>query len=484
MAEPTGPDTSTRPAIPDVLAARYASRAMCGIWSPEGRIVLERELWIAVLKAQRELGVAIPPEAVIAYEATRGQVNLDSIRQREQALRHDVKARIEEYCALAGHEYLHMGMTSRDLTDNVEQLQVRLSLELLHAKLVTALIRLAERAAEHQETALVARTHHVPAQPTTFGKRLAMFGEELLRARERLGALLESYPLRGMKGAVGTQLDQITLLGSEDKAMRLERAIARQLGFARVLDDVGQVYPRSLDFEVVAALYQVGAGLSDFAKSMRLMTGGELVSEGFQDGQVGSSAMPHKVNARSCERINGLQTVLAGYLEMTARLAGDQWNEGDISCSVVRRVALPSSMFALDGALETFLTVLAEMTAYEDAIAAELHRHLPFLATTTLLMEALARGGGREELHEVIREHSLAVAEELHDGVIARNDLAERLGHDPAFPLSHAEIEAILNDPRRFLGAAARQVQAFLDRVASLAERHPRAAEYRPEPIL
>jgi adenylosuccinate lyase len=475
---------NSRPLISDVLASRYASRAMAELWSPEGRVVLEREFWIAVMRGQRAQGLDIPQEAIAAYERVKGQVDLAEIERRERRLRHDVKARIEAFNALAGHEHIHKGLTSRDLTDNVEQLQVRRSLLLLRDKTVAALARLAEAAAQHRETPLVARTHHVPAQPTTLGKRFAMFGEELLRGEERLEALIQSYPLRGIKGAVGTRLDQISLLGSAERAEALEREIASRLGFSGVLEAVGQVYPRSLDFEVVAALYQVGAALADFANSVRLMTGHELVSEGFQAGQVGSSAMPHKMNARNCERITGFQTLLGGYLDMTARLAGDQWNEGDVACSVVRRVALPSAMFALDGALETFLTVLAEMEIHESAISAEVRRHLPFLATTTLLMEAVRAGGGREAMHALLRDHSLAAARGLREGSLTGNDLAARLDADRRFPLRRAAIQAILADPGRFLGAAPAQVDAFIARVAELRRQYPQAAEYQPEPIL
>ena len=479
------PHEDPKPAIPDVLASRYASEAMVRLWSPQGRIRLERELWIAVMREQAALGVDIPQQAIAAYEAVADQVHLDSIERRERLLRHDVKARIEEFCDLAGYETIHLGMTSRDLTDNVEQLQVRRSMELLRDKAVAALCALAAAAAQHRETVLVARTHHVPAQPTTLGRRFAMFGEELHRGFLRLEALLESYPLRGIKGAVGTRLDQMSLLGNDPQAAeRLEQEIARRLGFAQVLDNPGQVYPRSLDFEVVSALYQLGAALSDFAKTMRLMTGHELLSEGFGAGQVGSSAMPHKMNARNCERINGFQTLLAGYLEMTARLAGDQWNEGDVSCSVVRRVALPSAMFTADGALETFLTILREMDIYESAIATEVRRALPFLATTTLLMEAVRQGGGREALHGIIRDHAVAVARGLRDGSLADNDLARRLGGDPAFPMSKAQIDAVFADPGRFLGAAPRQVDAFLASVEAVRKRHPAAAGYTPGAII
>ncbi|MDH5752232.1 MAG: adenylosuccinate lyase [Deltaproteobacteria bacterium] len=473
-----------RPLITDVLATRYASRGLLEIWSPYGRVVAERDLWIAVMKAQRKLGVDIPAEAIEAYEKEKHKVDLDDIAARERELRHDVKARIESFCAAAGFEHIHKGMTSRDLTDNVEQLLVRNSMALMRIKTAAGVIKLCKLAAQHQETVIVGRTHNVPAQPTTLGKRLAMFAEELLRGYERLESTLESYPLRGIKGAVGTRLDQLSLLGDPEKVDQLEAAIARELGFERVLDAVGQVYPRSLDFEVLSALYQVGAGLSDFARTMRLMTGQELASEGFKAGQVGSSAMPHKMNARNCERINGFHAVLAGYMEMTARLAGDQWNEGDVSCSVTRRVALPGAFFAMDGMLETFLTVLAEMEIFPASIAAEVSRQLPFLATTTLLMEGVKAGGGRETLHEIIKGHSVEVARGLRSGKLAVNDLAVRLGDDPAFPLDRDAVQAVLGDPLRFLGDAPGQVRALLRRSTELEERFPGVAMYEPDPIL
>ncbi|MDH4122349.1 MAG: adenylosuccinate lyase [Deltaproteobacteria bacterium] len=473
-----------RPMIPDVLAHRYASAPMLAIWSPAGRVVLERELWIALMKGQRELGVNIPVEAIQAYEKVKNRVDLADMDRRERELRHDVKARIEAFNALAGYEHLHKGMTSRDLTDNVEMLQVRRSLALLRDKTVSALGALARRAQEHRATLLVGRTHHVPAQPTTLGKRLAMGGQEILLGLERLAASLERYPLRGLKGAVGTRLDQHTLLGSGEAARKLEQVVARELGFNRVLDNVGQVYPRSLDFEAVSVVYQLSAGLSNVARNIRLMTGHELVSEGFKKGQVGSSAMPHKMNARNCERINGFHAVLAGFLAMTERLAGDQWNEGDVSCSVVRRVALPGAMYAADGSLETFLTVMEEMEVFEASIAAEVRRQLPFLATTTLMMEAVKQGAGRESAHEIIKNHAVEVARALREGRLAENNLAARLGADPAFPLDQAACEAVLARPEQFLGDAPAQVDAFLAQVQELTQKHPQAAAYRPEGIL
>jgi adenylosuccinate lyase len=470
--------------LPNVLASRYASSSMTDVWSPEGKIVLERRLWIAVLRAQSELGVAIPDGVVEAYERHVDDVDLASIAARERVTRHDVKARIEEFCALAGHEHIHKGMTSRDLTENVEQLQVRRSLLLVRDRCVAALARLAERAAEHRDTVMAGRSHNVPAQATTLGKRFASAGEELLQATRRVEELLARYPLRGVKGPVGTQQDLLDLLGSERDVDALEDRVADHLGFEARLDNVGQVYPRSLDLDVVAALVQVAAGPSSLATTIRLMAGQELVTEGFREGQVGSSAMPHKMNSRSCERIVGLRHVLAGHLAMVTGLAGDQWNEGDVSCSVVRRVALPDAFLAIDGLFETFLTVLDDLGAYPAVIERELARYLPFLATTKVLVAAVRAGVGREIAHEAIKEHAVAVALEMRASGRIDNDLVERLAADDRLPLDRQALDALLSDPLGFVGSAQRQVDRFVASVGVLADAHPEAAGYRPGDIL
>lgn len=471
--------------IPDVLASRYASAPLAALWSPDSKVVLERQLWIAVLRAQRDLGIDVPDGVVEDYERVVDQVDLASIREREKVTRHDVKARIEEFCALAGHEHVHKGMTSRDLTENVEQLQVRRSLELVRDRVVATLARLTRLAVEHESLVMAGRSHNVAAQATTLGKRFASAAEELLAGYERVEELLARYPLRGIKGPMGTAQDQLDLLdGDAERLGELERRVAAHLGFERVLDSVGQVYPRSLDFDVVSALVHVAAGPSSLAKTIRLMAGQELVTEGFKAGQVGSSAMPHKMNTRSCERVNGLAVVLRGYLSMVGELAGDQWNEGDVSCSVVRRVALPDAFFAIDGLFQTFLTVLDEFGAYPAVVQRELDRYLPFLASTKVLMAAVKKGVGRETAHEAVKEHAVAVALEMREKGLDRNDLFERLAADPRLGLSAAEIAALVSSPLSFTGAAVAQVQAVARRVEDVVAAHPEAAGYSPEGIL
>ena len=472
------------PPIPNVLAERYASPALREIWSQHGRVALERDFWIAVMKAQRDLGVPIPAEAIRDYEKARPKIDLASIARRERVTLHDVKARIEEFSDLAKRQFIHLGLTSRDLTENVEQLQVLRSLKVVQFKSAAALLALGRQAESHRDLMITGRTHNVPAQPTTLGKRLAMFGQELLLAHARIEELLGRYPVRGLKGAVGTQLDQLTLLGGDSgKVDQLEARVLKHLGFHASLSAVGQVYPRSLDFEVVSALHQLAAAAASFATTLRLMAGAGLLTEGFQAGQVGSSAMPHKVNARNCERICGFATIISGYVTMTGALAGHQWNEGDVSCSVVRRVALPDAFFAIDGLLETYLTVLRQMEVFPAAVAAENERNLPFLATTTILMEAVKHGAGRETAHEAIKEHALAAAKALRSGD-GDPDLLGRLAGDRRIGLGRRALQAILAENARFVGAAPHQVDAFLAEVKPLARRHRGAADYEPGRLL
>lgn len=471
--------------IENVLASRYASEAMRIIWSPEQKIRYERELWIAVMKAQRELGLSVPAEAVAAYERVKDDVDLGRIAARERELRHDVKARIEEFCALAGCEHIHKGMTSRDLTDNVEQMQVRNALLLVRDRYISVLRHVADLAERYANTPIAARTHNVAAQPTTVGRRFAMFGQEMLIAFRHLQSIIDQYALRGIVGAVGTALDQLTLFeGDAAKVGQLNERIMAHLGFSERLVAVGQVYPRSMDYEAVAALYQMGAGPANFSRTLRLMAGQELAGEGFKEGQVGSSAMPHKMNSRSCERVCGFQAILNGYLNMLTALAGDQWNEGDVSCSVVRRVALPDAFFAIDGMIETFLTVLNEMGVNKPVVENELRRYMPFLATTTILMESVKRGAGREEAHEAIKRHAVAVAREMREQGLRENDLSRRLGEDPAIPLNTVEIDTLLTDYTQFLGVAREQTRAFCMEIEGIAARHPQAAAYEPGEIL
>jgi len=470
-------------------------------WSAETKIAAERRLWIAVMRAQAALGVSFgdddPMKVIAAYQKHISDIDLESIRARERVTRHDVKARLEEFDALAGYQHAHKGMTSRDLTENIEQAQQLASLRIIHGKCVATLARLSELAVRYADLPIAGRTHNVAAQVTTLGKRFATIADELLIALFRLEALMTRYPLRGAKGPVGTAQDMLDLLdGDPDKLADLEHRVAAEVkrsfpvpdGWApgtavHVLASTGQVYPRSLDYDVVTCLAQLAAPLSNLATSIRLMAGNEQVTEGFRAGQVGSSAMPHKMNTRSCERINGLSVVIRGCVSMIGELAGDQWNEGDVSCSVVRRVALPDAFFAMDGLLETTLTVLDGFGAFPAVIEAELRRYLPFLATTKVLMAAVRAGVGRETAHEIIRERAVAAALAMRE-TGAPLTLLDDLAADKRLRLSRAELDAALADPLALTGAAQTQIAMVVNRANEVIMLYPQAARYAPGDIL
>jgi adenylosuccinate lyase len=291
---------------------------------------------------------------------------------------------------------------------------------------------------------MVGRSHNVAAQVTTLGKRFASCAEELLFAHTALKELIARLPLRGIKGPVGTSQDALDAIGKD--FTNLEKSIADEFEFENTWISVGQIYPRSVDFEVVSKLLQIASAPSSMATTIRLMAGSGLVSEGFKADQVGSSAMPHKMNSRSSERINGMMVLLRGYNTMAADLAGDQWNEGDVSCSVVRRVVIPDSFYVLDGLLHTFMTILQEFGAFEDKIKAELDEQLPLLVTSKILMECIKAGIGREAAHQLIKKHSTASA-----------NFFGALASEKEFPLSLNQLNDLIKDPSDFAGMATEQ---------------------------
>ena len=442
---------------PNVLATRYATKEMAAIFDPINKIINERKFWITILKLQQKAGLPITDSDVKAYEKVIEKVDLDSIDRREIKTRHDVKARIEEFNALAGVEKIHIGLTSRDLTENIELIQIKAGLELVEYRALQTLFLLSEKISKYEKTYMVGRSHNVAAQVTTLGKRFASCAEELLFAHTALKELIARLPLRGIKGPVGTSQDALDAMGKD--FMNLEKSIADEFEFENTWISVGQIYPRSVDFEVVSRLLQIASAPSSMATTIRLMAGSGLVSEGFKAGQVGSSAMPHKMNSRSSERINGMMILLRGYNTMAANLAGDQWNEGDVSCSVVRRVVIPDSFYVLDGLLHTFMTILQEFGAFEDKIKAELDEQLPLLATTKLLMECVKAGVGREAAHQLIKKHSTT----------ERNFL-EALASEKEFPLSLNQLKDLIKEPSDFAGMAVEQSRSVAKKIKSVTD--------------
>jgi adenylosuccinate lyase len=441
---------------PNVLATRYATKEMVAIFDPVNKIIAERKFWISILNFQKKAGLPITDSDIKAYEKVITNVDLASIEKREKQSRHDVKARIEEFNALAGVEKIHIGMTSRDLTENIELIQIRDGLNLIRKRTLESLFLLEKNITKYEKTYLVGRSHNVAAQVTTVGKRFASCAEELLFSFTALEELLNRLPLRGLKGPVGSGADGISALGSAKDLTKMEEAIAKEFGFENTLISVGQVYPRSIDFEVVSKLLQIASAPSSMATTIRLMAGSGLASEGFKAGQVGSSAMPHKMNSRSSERINGMMVLLRGYTTMAADLAGDQWNEGDVSCSVVRRVVIPDSFYVIDGLLHTFMTILSEFGIFEVNIKNELNENLPFLASTQIFMSCVKAGMGREIAHEVIKKHATTTTP---------SNFFAALASEKDFPLTIDQLNQLIKNPADFAGSAVEQSQVIADQI-------------------
>jgi len=441
---------------PNVLATRYATSEMVAIFDPVNKIIAERKFWITMLKLQKKAGLPITDADISAYEKVVDKVDLASMEKRERANRHDVKARIEEFNSLAGLEKIHIGLTSRDLTENIELIAIKDGLNLVRRRTLETLFLLEKGITKYEKTYMVGRSHNVAAQVTTLGKRFATCAQELLFSLASLEELIARLPLRGLKGPVGTGQDQISTLGSTKDLNKLEEKLAKEYGFENTLSSVGQIYPRSIDFEVVSKLLQIASAPSSMATTIRLMSGFGLVSEGFKSGQVGSSAMPHKMNARSSERINGITVLLRGYVTMAADLAGDQWNEGDVSCSVVRRVVIPDAFYTIDGLLHTFMTVLTEFGIYEDNINKELADQLPFLATSQILTELVKKGMGREIAHELIKKHATTTTASNFFNALAR---------EKDFPLTMVELNNLIKDLASFAGSAVDQSQVIANEI-------------------
>jgi len=476
----------------NVLATRYATETR-DIFSERGKNLSERKLWIAVMKAESELGVNIPAEDISAYEAARDDIDLDLIKSIDLKIKHDVKAKIEGFNIAASKrarrkvgQHCHRGLTSRDLTDNVEQKQFLDAGNLILGRNVSLLRHFVNRAELYNNRAITARTHNVAAQLTLLGRRFSMYAEELMENIGDFEHFLNNYPLRGIKGPVGTQFDMLSLLGSKEKVRILEEKVAELLGFKRVLHSPGQVYPRSLDYRMVSKLAALASAPQSFAKTMRLMAGYGLVDEGFDEEQSGSSIMAHKKNAKNCERICGFSELLKMYADGASRLSGDQWQEGDVSCSVLRRVIMPDAFYASDGLLETSLTVLNKMKAYDGAIEGEIGFYMPFLCSTDILSKATKAGIGREDAHKVIKTHAVAELARMQQTGSADNKLFDLIAQDPAFVkagINREQLEAIGKDREKMFGNAREQIDDVVKDANCLVSKYPAQATYEPGPI-
>ena len=447
---------------------------MRSIWSRENRIIKERELWIEVLQIQKKLGFQIDDKVITDYRNNVAKINLESIDSREARNQHDVMARIEEFNSLAGHQAIHVGMTSRDLTENIEIKQIYDSLELVLFKCDALLFQFSRFIDAHKELAMVGRTHNVPAQVTTLGRRFAMWAEELLFARQHLVQFLDRLPMRGIKGAIGTAQDMSQLLG--DGAAQIDGFLQDSFGLNEVLITPSQVYPRSIDFEMVSLLSQIAAAPSNLATNIRLLAGLGLANEGFSKDQVGSSAMPHKVNPRLSERINSLHAVLKGHVTMIHELVGAQWNEGDVSCSVVRRVALPDSFYAIDAILDTSIRIIQKISIDEKKIAAELEKELPLLLSSSILILAVKNGAKREEAHATIKRLARQAYE---NGKNTKEGFLELISREKSLNLKHSEIEALASSQALAAGPG-NQAKLLCEAISKVLNNTEKLTQYSP----
>jgi adenylosuccinate lyase len=445
------------------LVERYASREMSGVFSPGFKFRTWRRLWLALAEAEQELGIEIPDAALTAMRAQLDNIDLRRAAELEKKLRHDVMAHVHHFgeVAPAAKAVIHLGATSAYVTDNTELLQHRDALLLVRQRLVATIAALAGFAREHRALPTLGFTHFQPAQPTTVGKRASLWIQDLLLDLEEIDFRLANIRFRGVRGTTGTEASFLELFNGEGSRVdELNRRVAKKMGFDRLYAVTGQTYPRKTDYAYLATLAGLSASASKFAHDIRLLQHLKEIEEPFEDDQIGSSAMAYKRNPMRTERITALARHVIALTIDPAFTAATQWLERTLDDSANRRIAIPEAYLATDAVLLLMHNVAAGLVVRPAVIRRHLAEELPFMATETILMQAVRRGGDRQDLHERIRRHSMAAAE----GVKERgesNDLVERIAGDPAFGMSRADIDGML-DPARFTGRAAEQVDLFL----------------------
>ncbi len=462
------------------LTGRYASAVMRQLFSPKRRIALWRKLWLALARAEKELGLPIPDEALQQMEAhlTPSDEELRRAAEIEKQTRHDVMAHIRAFAevAPAAGPWLHLGATSCFVTDNADLILLREAAELLLGRAAAVVVQLAAFAQRHKELVCLGHTHFQPAQPTTVGKRACLWLYDLLLDAERLEREKNQLRLRGAKGTTGTQASFLELLGSHEKVDALDRAIAQAFGFPGTYPVTGQTSPRKVEYYLLAPLSGLAQSAYRFATDVRLLSRLGELEEPQETTQVGSSAMPYKRNPMRCERLCALARYLIELAGNAAWTAASQWLERSLDDSANRRLVLPEAFLAADANLLLWANVAAGLVVYPAMIARNLKEALPFLASEAILMHATARGGDRQALHERLRQLSQqAVAQVKLEG--RDNPLLDLVAADPAFGFSRQELEALL-DPQRFAGRAPQQVEAFLQQVvAPWLAQHPPATD-------
>lgn len=455
------------------LIERYASAEMVEIFSPLARARLWREIWCALAEAQRELGVAIPEDAIAELRTNIDRIDLQHVAEIERKVRHDVMAHLHHYAEVApsARPYLHLGATSADITDNADLIQHRRALDRVRRGLVRGIAALRAFAWEHRALPTLGFTHFQPAQPTTVGKRATLWLQDLLFDLEELEFRIRGLKFRGTRGATGTEASFLELFGGDGaKVDRMNARVARQFGFDGVYPVTGQTYPRKVDAAILATLAGIGESASKFGHDLRLLQHLGELEEPAEELQVGSSSMPYKRNPMRAERLCALARHAVVLALDPALTAGSQWLERTLDDSANRRIVIPEAYLTTDAILILTANIVSGVAVHPQVIRRRLGEELPFLATETILLRGVARGGDRQALHERLRRHALAARDTLRAG--ARNDLLDRVAADPAFHLSREELEQVLA-PEAFVGRAPHQVERFLRECVDPAiERH------------
>jgi len=432
------------------------------LFSPLHRIGIWRRLWLALAEAQRTLGLPIDESAIEAMRGALDQVDFKKAAEYERRFRHDVMAHVHLFgdAAPAAKGVIHLGATSAFIGDNTDLILHREALHLVRARIVRVLAALSDFAEKHRALPTLGYTHFQPAQPTTVGKRATLWMHDLLMDLDEIEFRLDRLRFRGVKGTTGTQASFLELFdGDGAKVDQLDRLVTSSFGFESTLAVSGQTYSRKIDAALHATLAGIAASLSKFGNDLRLLAHLREVEEPFEEEQIGSSAMPYKRNPMRAERICALSRHVITLVQDPLNTAATQWLERTLDDSANRRLSIPDGYMALDGALALAENVAAGLVVHEAVIEENLARHLPFMAAETVLMQAVASGGDRQELHEKLRRHTLAAAGVMKTGATA--DLFGTIAADPAFGLDRAALDAIV-DPLRFVGRAPDQVDQFL----------------------
>jgi adenylosuccinate lyase len=448
------------------LSERYASRAMLELWSAERKFGLWRRLWLALAEAERELGVAIPDEAIAQMRAHLDAIDFAAVAAYEKRFRHDVMAHVHAFgdVAPAAKPFIHYGATSAFVTDNTDLLLMRDGLGLLRRKAMTTISALADFARQWRAEPTLGYTHLQPAQLTTVGKRATLWMLDLVLDVQDLDHRIRTLPFRGLRGTTGTQASFLEIFdGDHAKVRALDERVTREMGFAASIPVSGQTYTRKIDAQVLGVVAGLAASAAKFAGDLRLLQAFGEIEEPFEKEQIGSSAMAYKRNPMRAERISGLARFVASLEPNANQTHSVQYFERTLDDSANRRLVIPESFLATDAILVLYSAIAAGMEVHPARIALRVRDELPFMATEELIVRAVRAGVSRQDAHEVIRRHSIAAARAVKDEG-KPNDLLQRLAADRAFPVPLDEIGAVLK-PERFVGRAPEQVDEFLTEV-------------------